>query len=200
MSCAKSEQGCPRVTQAPSGGIRLHGGGSFLERLQAQAGGLDGRNQWPFRQIHLEAARTLDLWNQVDIGEARTTAKTEIAPMRVSGQQGLEGVKTSADPVRTPVVDGRFVGLELMEPEKKLRGGAILFASDDEIKGHGRGYITSVTWSTELNKFIALGLYQGGLKHEGEEIIAAFPLKNEQAKLRIVSPHFIDKEGARLHA
>jgi len=93
-----------------------------------------------------------------------------------------------------------LVGLELMEPEKKLRGGSILFAATDEIKGHGRGYITSVTWSTELNRFIALGLYKGGLKHEGEEIIAAFPLKNEQVKLRIVSPHFIDKEGARLHA
>ncbi|MEI8179824.1 sarcosine oxidase subunit alpha family protein [Aestuariivirga sp.] len=93
-----------------------------------------------------------------------------------------------------------LVGLELMEPDKKLRGGAILFAATDEIKGHGRGYITSVTWSTELNKFIALGLFDGGLKHEGDEIIAAFPLKNEQARLKIVSPHFIDKEGARLHA
>jgi methylglutamate dehydrogenase subunit C len=92
-----------------------------------------------------------------------------------------------------------LVGLELLEPEKQLRGGSILFAATDEIKGHGRGYITSVTWSVELQKFIALGLYQGGLKHEGEEIIAAFPLKGEQAKLRIVSPHFIDKEGARLH-
>ena len=93
-----------------------------------------------------------------------------------------------------------LVGLELLEPEKRLRGGSILFAATDEIKGHGRGYITSVTWSTELNKFIALGLFDGGLKHEGEEIIAAFPLKNEQAKLKIVSPHFIDREGARLHA
>ena len=93
-----------------------------------------------------------------------------------------------------------LVGLELLEPEKKLRGGSILFSASDEIKGHGRGYITSVTWSTELNRFIALGLYKGGLKHEGEEIIAAFPLKNEQVRLRIVSPHFIDREGARLHA
>jgi methylglutamate dehydrogenase subunit C len=91
-----------------------------------------------------------------------------------------------------------LVGLELVETDKKLRGGSILFASYDEIKGHGRGYITSVTWSTELQKFIALGLYQGGLAHEGEQIIAAFPLKNEQVKLKIVSPHFIDKEGARL--
>jgi methylglutamate dehydrogenase subunit C len=93
-----------------------------------------------------------------------------------------------------------LVGIELMEEGAKLRGGAVLFSASDEIKGHGRGYITSVTWSTELNKFIALGLYQGGLKHEGEDIICAFPLKGENVKARIVSPHFIDKEGARLNA
>jgi methylglutamate dehydrogenase subunit C len=92
-----------------------------------------------------------------------------------------------------------LIGIEGPEDGAKLRGGAILFAANDEIKGHGRGYITSVTWSTELNRFIALGLYQGGLKYEGEDIVCAFPLKNEQVKARIVSPHFIDKEGARLH-
>ncbi len=93
-----------------------------------------------------------------------------------------------------------LVGIESMEEGAKLRGGAILFAATDEIKGHGRGYITSVTWSTELNKYIALALYNGGLKHEGEDIICAFPLKNENVKARIVSPHFIDKQGERLHA
>jgi len=93
-----------------------------------------------------------------------------------------------------------LVGIELMESGKKLRGGSILFSATDEIKGHGRGYITSVTWSTELNKFIALGLYQGGLKHEGEDIVCAFPLKNEQVRARIVSPHFIDRQGIRLNA
>ena len=93
-----------------------------------------------------------------------------------------------------------LVGIECMEEGAKLRGGAILFAATEEIKGHGRGYITSVTWSTELNKYIALALYNGGLKHEGEDIICAFPLKNENVKARIVSPHFIDKQGERLHA
>lgn len=93
-----------------------------------------------------------------------------------------------------------LVGLELLEPEKKLRGGSILFAANDEIRGHGRGYITSVTWSVELQRFIALGLYQGGLQHEGEEVIAAFPLKGEQVRLKLVSPHFVDKLGERLHA
>ena len=91
-----------------------------------------------------------------------------------------------------------LIGIESLEPDKKLRGGSILFSSLDKIEGHGRGYITSVTWSTELDKFIALGLYQGGLKHTGEEIICAFPLANEQVKARIVSPMFIDPNGERL--
>ena len=93
-----------------------------------------------------------------------------------------------------------LVGIECLELGKKLRGGSILFAASDKIEGHGRGYITSVTWSIELDKYIALGLFQGGLKHVGEEIICAFPLKDEQVRARIVSPHFIDPKGERLYA
>ena len=74
------------------------------------------------------------------------------------------------------------------------------FASSDEIKGHGRGYITGITWSTELKSYIALALYQGGLAHEGEEIICAFPLKGETVRAKIVSPQFVDPKGERLHA
>jgi sarcosine oxidase subunit alpha len=64
--------------------------------------------------------------------------------------------------------------------------------------GHGRGYITSVTWSPELQKSIALGLYRGGLRHQGEEIVCAYPLKGEQVRARIVTPVFIDAKGERL--
>jgi methylglutamate dehydrogenase subunit C len=91
-----------------------------------------------------------------------------------------------------------LVGLELLDPGTRLRGGSILFAKDEPIKGHGRGYITSVTWSTVLQKTIALGLYKGGLKHEGEEIVCAYPLRNEQVRARIVSPVFVDPNGERL--
>jgi sarcosine oxidase subunit alpha len=91
-----------------------------------------------------------------------------------------------------------LVGLECLEAGQRLRGGAILFADGEPQVGHGRGYITSVTWSTELDKYIALGLYQGGLKHVGETVSCAYPLKNESVRARLVSPLFIDKEGARL--
>ncbi len=93
-----------------------------------------------------------------------------------------------------------LVGIECLESDKRLRGGSILFLKDDKIEGHGRGYITSVTWSNELKKYIALGLFSGGLRHEGAEILCAYPVKNEQVRARIVSPHFIDPKGERLYA
>jgi glycine cleavage system aminomethyltransferase T len=92
-----------------------------------------------------------------------------------------------------------LVGLECLEDNARLRGGAILFASGEPLAGHGRGYITSVTWSTELNKYIALGLYKGGLANLGQEIVCAYPLKGETVRARIVSPVFIDAQGERLH-
>ena len=92
-----------------------------------------------------------------------------------------------------------LVGLECLEPQARFRGGSILFARGEPITGHGRGYITSVTWSTVLDKYIALGLYQGGLKHVGEEIVCAYPLKGETVRARIVQPVFVDPAGERLH-
>jgi methylglutamate dehydrogenase subunit C len=101
-----------------------------------------------------------------------------------------------------PILQGperwSLVGVECLEPGKRVRGGSILFASTDRIEGHGRGYVTSVTWSTQLEKYIALGLYRGGLKHTGEEIVCAYPLKGEQVRARIVAPVFIDPTGERL--
>ncbi len=93
-----------------------------------------------------------------------------------------------------------LVGLECLDPEARLRGGAILFAKGDLVQGHGRGYITSVMYSTVLQKTIALALYGGGLQHEGEEIVCAYPLRNEKVRARIVSPIFIDPGGERLRA
>jgi methylglutamate dehydrogenase subunit C len=103
-------------------------------------------------------------------------------------------------PAHTAADRWSLIGLEVIDPEGRLRGGAILFAAGDKVEGHGRGYITAVTHSIELDKSIALALYQGGLKHEGEEIVCASPLHNEQVRARIVSPMFIDPRGERVNA
>jgi len=92
-----------------------------------------------------------------------------------------------------------LVGLECLEVRQRLRGGSILFAGGEPIAGHGRGYITSVTWSDERHNYIALGLYKGGLANLGQEVVCAYPLKGENVRARIVSPVFIDVKGERLH-
>jgi hypothetical protein len=45
-----------------------------------------------------------------------------------------------------------------------------------------------------------LGLYEGGLTHQDEQIVCAYPIKREQVKARIVAPLFIDPNVERLRA
>jgi sarcosine oxidase subunit alpha len=75
--------------------------------------------------------------------------------------------------------------------------GAILFFADDAIQGHGRGHITSTTYSKALGKSIGLGLLEGGLARVGQEVIAASPVHNRQYRCRVVDPCFLDAEGVR---
>ena len=133
--------------------------------------------------LELDHRTTLD-----DLGLGRMAGKDKAFVGReLRGRPGLQSPERWS-----------LVGLKCLEPAARLRGGAILFALDEPLSGHGRGYITSVTWSDEVGGFIALGLYQGGLRHEGEEVVCAFPLKGETVRARIVSPVFIDPQGERL--
>ncbi len=90
-----------------------------------------------------------------------------------------------------------LVGLEAVDANQPPNNGAILFFSNDIIQGHGRGHVTSTTYSKSVGKAIALGLLQGGLRHVGQEVIAASPVHGRQYRLRVVDPCFLDKDGER---
>ena len=90
-----------------------------------------------------------------------------------------------------------LVGLEALDANEPPNNGAILFFAEDEIKGHGRGHITSTTYSKHVGKPIALGLLQGGLSRVGQTVIAASPVHGRQYKLKVVEPCFLDPEGNR---
>ncbi len=90
-----------------------------------------------------------------------------------------------------------LVGLEPAEDGAVPSNGAILFFNDDKIAGHGRGHITSTTYSKSLGKAIGLGLLQGGTSRVGQEIVAASPVHGRQYRLRVVDPCFLDAEGVR---
>lgn len=61
-----------------------------------------------------------------------------------------------------------------------------------------QGHVTSIAYSGVLDHPIALALLSGGMEREGDELYAAFPLKNETVKVRVVSPHFVDPDGERM--
>ena len=88
-----------------------------------------------------------------------------------------------------------LVGLEAVEGGAAPSNGAILFFADDEIRGHGRGHITSTAFSKAVGKSIGLGLLEGGLSRVGQEVIAASPVQGRQYRLRVVDPCFLDPEG-----
>jgi sarcosine oxidase subunit alpha len=90
-----------------------------------------------------------------------------------------------------------LVGLEAVSASEPPNNGAILFFAGDAIQGHGRGHVTSTTYSKEVGKAIALGLLQGGLRHVGQEVIAASPVHGRQYRLKVVDPCFLDKNGER---
>jgi sarcosine oxidase subunit alpha len=90
-----------------------------------------------------------------------------------------------------------LVGLEAIGKDDAPSNGAILFFADDAIQGHGRGHITSTTFSKSVGKAIGLGLLEGGVANVGKEIIAASPTQGRQYRLRVVDPCFLDAEGVR---
>lgn len=93
----------------------------------------------------------------------------------------------------------RLVGLECIEDGKRLRGGAILFLPDEKPHGHGRGRVTSVTFSPERGHYVGLALLAGDVAAEGSEVVAVYPMKAETVRARVVSPVFVDPQGERLH-
>ncbi|TPI48120.1 sarcosine oxidase subunit alpha family protein [Mesorhizobium sp. B2-9-1] len=92
----------------------------------------------------------------------------------------------------------RLVGLKCLEAGTRLSGGAILFKQGEARQGHGRGRITSVTYSPTLEGYVGLALLAGDVA-VGDEVVAVHTMKNETVRASVVSPVFLDPEGERLH-
>lgn len=130
--------------------------------------------------------------------DGRTTPEDLALTRMIGSRKGFVGAVLRQRPAFREAERPRLVGLVCLEPSKRLRGGAILFRPGDRIAGHGRGRVTSVTYSPSLDNYIALGLFEGGMANEGEEVLCVYPMKNETVRARIASPHFLDPAGERL--
>ena len=59
--------------------------------------------------------------------------------------------------------------------------------------------MTSVAYSPHVGSWIGLGLLRRGPQRIGEHVRAYDPVRNGDVEVEIVSPVFVDPQGARLH-
>ena len=155
---------------------------------------------WQMRPYGLEALGSLRIEKGHVVGsemDGRTTLDDLGAGRMASKTKGFWGGALRHSPHLARADRPTLVGLEAVDPHEPPSNGSILFFASDAIQGHGRGHVTSTTFSKTVGKAIALGLLQGGTTRVGEEVIAASPATGRQYRLRVVEPCFIDPQGAR---
>jgi methylglutamate dehydrogenase subunit C len=161
---------------------------------------LEAGKPWQLRPYGLEALGSLRIEKGHVVGsemDGRTTLDDVGAGKMASQLKPFWGdALRRSDNLQRPDRP-TLVGLEALDANEPPNNGAILFFADDAIQGHGRGHITSTTYSKSVGKAIALGLLQGGTSRVGQTVIAASPVHGRQYRLKVVEPCFLDPEGAR---
>ena len=92
-----------------------------------------------------------------------------------------------------------LVGLFPKNKNEKFDAGTIL-CEIGKVNGFGIGRITAVTHSPALGHWIGLGFIKGGINNwKNKEIIGSDPVRNNEVRIEVVSPHMYDPEGAKMY-
>ncbi|CAL79544.1 sarcosine oxidase, alpha subunit [Bradyrhizobium sp. ORS 278] len=93
-----------------------------------------------------------------------------------------------------------LIGLRPIKPQDRLRAGAHMLAlGAAPTTENDEGYVTSVAFSPTLGHWIGLALVKRGPQRVGERMRAYDPVRDGDTEVELVSPVFLDPQGARLH-
>ena len=93
----------------------------------------------------------------------------------------------------------RLTGFVAVNPKEKITNGAhFINEGDPRTAEHDQGYMSSVAWSPELDRYVGLGFLKNGNARMGDELWAIDFVRKNHIKVRVVSAHFIDPDGERL--
>jgi sarcosine oxidase subunit alpha len=126
-----------------------------------------------------------------DLGMGRMMSKKkDFIGRTLSAREGL------VDPSRPSLV-----GFRPVDRSARLRSGAHFVAKDaEDVAANDAGYMTSTAYSPSNGHWVGLGFLIRGSERMGEIVRAVDPVRNEAIDVEIVSPVFVDPEGARLRA
>jgi heterotetrameric sarcosine oxidase alpha subunit len=153
-----------------------------------EAYGLDALNSLRIEKGHVTGAELNGNTSADDLGFTRMLKRQGDFIGRVLSQRA--GM-TAPDRLQ-------LVGVRPLDTSQRLRNGAHLVAR--EARSTSLGYITSSTPGVELDGWVGLALLAGGRQCVGRQLLGVSPLHDEQVELRIVSPHMLDPENARVRA
>lgn len=92
-----------------------------------------------------------------------------------------------------------LVGLKPIDRAARLRASAHFLKPGADAKAQNdEGYLTSAAYSPTLGHWIGLGLLKNGPQRHGEQVRAYDPVRNGDTLCEVVSPIFVDPEGAKL--
>ena len=92
-----------------------------------------------------------------------------------------------------------LIGIRPVDRSERLRSGAHFIARDAEANAsNDDGHMTSVAYSPTVGHWIGLGLLERGPERIGEIIRAYDPLRGGDTLVEVVSPCFVDPEGAKV--
>jgi sarcosine oxidase subunit alpha len=131
--------------------------------------------------------------------DGRTTARDLHLDWMLSGKKPFVG---SAMMDRDGLVMSdrlQLVGLISLD-NRPLNGGAHIVEELDETSPSGSiGHVTAACYSPALGKYIGLALVKGGKTRHGTRAFLSDPLRKRFGPVEIVSHHFYDPEGSRMH-
>ena len=93
----------------------------------------------------------------------------------------------------------QLVGVMSLD-NRPLNGGAHIVEELDRDNPHGSiGHMTAACYSPALGRHIGLALVKGGKSRHGQRAFISDPLRKRFGPVEIVSHHFYDPEGKRMH-
>ncbi len=93
----------------------------------------------------------------------------------------------------------RLVGIVSLDGQPLGGGAHIVEKNSRDEPNDSIGHITAVCYSPALAKYIGLALVRGGKSRHGQRAFTADPLRGRYGPVEIVSHHFFDPDGSRMH-
>jgi methylglutamate dehydrogenase subunit C len=131
--------------------------------------------------------------------DGRTTARDLYLDWMLSKKKPFIG---SALMDREGLIDKnriRLVGVVSLDGQPLGGGAHIVEKGSLENLGQSIGHVTAFCYSPALQKYIGLALVKGGKARHGTRAFLSDPLRKRFGPVEIVSHHFFDPEGKRMH-